>query len=170
MATPGIESVELQGPISRVGAAEPQGGIADLQGAEEKRKGKPGLLGIGDISPADGAVTPRPAGTLRLVASRRLYDQGIAMKESESLNALVEPLVARVNPGDLEAVAVESGQTAKLSTEQGSIEIPVVAAPGVIAGVIEITANVRSTTGSNAGASDLIEMSKPVTDIGLEKL
>jgi NADH-quinone oxidoreductase subunit G len=182
MATPGIESVEAQGPISRVGTAEPQGGVAELQGGatvgDEKRTVKLPLLGISDIAPANGTkgsatngVAPaRAAGKLRLVARRRLYDQGIAMAESESLAVLVEPLVARVNPADLETLAIESGQKTRLTTEGGSIEIPVVASPGVIVGVVEITANVRAGNGTKAGAADLIAVSNPVTDVGLEKV
>jgi NADH-quinone oxidoreductase subunit G len=176
MATPGIESVELQGPISRVGAAEPQGGVTDIVG-DPNRSARPRLLGIGDVATssgsADGAAGPAPAraaGTLRLVAPRRLYDQGIAMTASLSLAGLVAPLVARANPADLAGLGIESGQKAKLSTEGGSIEIPVVADSDVVTGVVEITANVRSANGSKAGASDLIAVSRSVTDLGLEKV
>ncbi len=112
-------------------------------------------------------MVARPAeGTLRLVTPRRLYDHGVQVAESPSLAALVAPLVAKVNPADLEARGISSGTAVRLTADgtngtagsdgtagshdsagsdvsgPAALEIEVVADPGVPAGVIDVSANV----------------------------
>ena len=95
-----------------------------------------------------------------LISPRRLYDHGVQMLESPSLAALVEPLVAKVNPAELEARNIAPGSVVRLASNGStagsdgrSIEIELVGDPGVPSGVIEVSANVRSG-GAGAAASD----------------
>ena len=116
MATPGIESVELQGPISRVGAPNSRGvptarmtaWVTNMRVKSKRiRHGRAGREAAA-YRPPDRALLGRvgsrtgcrnaPAG--RAETALRPRD---AMLESRSLARLVEPLVAKVNPAELEA-------------------------------------------------------------------
>ncbi|MGO9343668.1 MAG: NADH-quinone oxidoreductase subunit NuoG [Acidimicrobiales bacterium] len=189
IATPGIESVELQGPISRVGAAEQSGGSngsleqrgADEDGRSAKpaliRPAKPALIERDIAFREDLVVAEPPSRTLRLVAPRRLYDHGVQVSESPALAGLVGPLVAKVNPAELEARQISPGATVRLTADspgRGAIEIEVVGDPGVPVGVIDVSANVRAnraeSTGPEAVAtiSGLIRSSNIVVDLRME--
>jgi NADH-quinone oxidoreductase subunit G len=187
MATPGIESVELQGAVARVGAAESQGSYesedgeqtAEGSGARKKtqldktRPKKPSMLSFtsSDKEPAtvqsvEPVVEPG-SGSLRLVSPRRLYDHGVQMVESESLGGLVKPLVAKVNPAELEARSVTPGSIVRLSSNGTALKIAVVADAGVHLGTVEVSANVRSGNGEQSAAS-LIKSANIVTDVRME--
>ncbi len=104
IATPGIESVELQGAVSRVGFAEQQGGSNGSGAAPAlnpaptpalapaldrtqptQRVARPPLVSREIAHYSDSAVVEAHAGTLRLISPRRLYDHGVQMLESPSL-------------------------------------------------------------------------------------
>jgi len=203
IATPGIESVELQGPISRVGAAEDPGGSngsaasngpggSDASGGsdeplvagDDRRSAKPALIER-DIAFREDVVVAQPAeGTLRLIAPRRLYDHGIQLSESPSLAALVDPLVAKVNPAELEAREISSGAAVRLTvdgsggSDREALEVEVVGDPGVPSGVIDVSANVRANVRANETArtgsdgvetiSGLIGTNNVVVDLRME--
>jgi NADH-quinone oxidoreductase subunit G len=178
IATPGIESVELQGAVSRVGFAEQQGG-SNGSGmrvpASDASPGvsRPPLVEREIIDYADTIVAEPAAGTLRLIAPRRLYDHGVQMLESPSLAGLVGPLVAKVNPAELEARKIATGSVVRLTPDgsDGSggspqpLEIEVVADKGICAGVVEVDANVRAGTTS---AAQLIRSTGVVVDLRIE--
>jgi anaerobic selenocysteine-containing dehydrogenase len=201
MATPGIESVEAQGPISRVGNAEEPGGSNGSAGGSNGSyaSAKPGLIAR-DIAFRENVVVARPAeGTLRLITPRRLYDHGVQVAESPSLAALVAPLVAKVNPADLEARGISSGASVRLTANgtdgtdgtggsddtngaagsdasgRVALEIEVVADPGVPAGVIDVSANVRASGAGSTGSarvptiSGLIRSKSVVVDVRMEE-
>ncbi len=100
IAFPGVESVERQGAPPRVGLAEaPTAGIgrdhdAGTAAAAPERP-----------EPLDGAfdldvphVSPNDSYSLRLVASRTLYDGGAAVGATPALAGLVSPSPLRANP------------------------------------------------------------------------
>jgi len=192
MATPGIESVEMQGPISRVGFAEPQGSIEEPGGHIEllppqsggvatKRPavlsytgGGTAFSGTASGGTASGARTDgtasgaRTDGTLTLVSPRRLYDHGVQIMESEFLAGMVEKLVARVNPADLESRQITSGSTARLGSNGTALELQVVADRGVLPGVVEVSANIRPSRGDDRSAAKLTNAEDVTTNLKLE--
>jgi NADH-quinone oxidoreductase subunit G len=180
IATPGIESVELQGAVARVGFAEQQGG-SDESGDGRQASGttervqKPPLIARQIAHFSDGSVA-QVAGALRLVSPRRLYDHGMQMLESPALAALVEPLVAKVNPSELEARNIAPGSVVRLASEGSngsggaSLELAVVGDAGVPAGVVEVSANVRADGGETAGAARLIRSGGMVVDLQMEQV
>ena len=121
-------------PISRVGNAEQPGGDGPEDGGgsdgqpdgqhdgqraddQDLKSSKPGLIER-DLASRENVVVARPAeGTLRLVTPRRLYDHGVQVAESPSLAALVAPLVAKMNPADLEARGISSGTAVRLTAD-----------------------------------------------------
>jgi NADH-quinone oxidoreductase subunit G len=175
IATPGIESVELQGAISRVGFAEQQGGsnppLEPGSSDATPRPTKPLLVEREIAHYADTIVAEPAAGTLRLISPRRLYDHGVQMRESPSLAGLVGPLVCKVNPSELETRKIASGSVVRLTADASdghgvaTLEIEVVADAGVSAGVVEVDANVRAGTTS---AAQLIGSTSVVVDLRME--
>jgi NADH-quinone oxidoreductase subunit G len=180
MATPGIESVEVQGAVARVGAAEPQGSYDSELDEEDDQEGsagaekettrvkRPSMLSYAGSALQGGDSDSGPeSGSLRLVSPRRLYDHGVQMIESESLSVLVKPLVARANPAELEARSLTPGSIVRLGSNGTSFEIEVVADSGVHVGMVEVSANVRSGNGGFSAAS-LIRSGNAVTDVRME--
>jgi hypothetical protein len=98
------------------------------------------------------------------------------MLESPALAALVEPLVAKVNPSELEARNIAPGSVVRLASEGSngsggaSLELAVVGDAGVPAGVVEVSANVRADGGETAGAARLIRSGGMVVDLQMEQV
>lgn len=198
MATPGIEAVERQGAPPRAGWAEPLGGSDDqavVDAATGVQSGtRPPLV----ASPASIDMPPLPPTdklALRLVAGRRLYDDGVALDVVEQLAALVEPPVARVHPTDLAAVvgAAPERTRLRLTAAPGAIEVDVVADSTVVRGTVVVPFNVgvdsgagtgggagsggsagggsgsgAGTGGDSSGAATLVTAGAAVTDVRLE--
>jgi anaerobic selenocysteine-containing dehydrogenase len=114
-----------------------------------------------------GAATPKvppvDAYSLRLVASRTLYDAGVLVQRSPALAGLAGGPTLRVNPADLGRMGVTTGDRVRVSSSRTSL-------------VLDVAADARVTRGSavlvfNApgeGAADLIDVSEPVTDVRIE--
>ena len=184
VATPGIESVELQGAIARVGTAEPQGGYdSDLEeDAPEvttpettKRVKRPSMLAYSPPTHAgsDAGSDAAPSsigpedGSLKLVSPRRLYDQGVQMIESEALAGLIQPPFAKLNPSELEARSLTPGSIVRLGSNGTSFLIEVAEDIGVRRGTLELSANVRSENG-DVSAARLIKSGSDVTHVRIE--
>ena len=103
--------------------------------------------------------------SLRLVASRSLWDAGVAVSRSPSLAHLAAPFRVRVNPTDLERLGATSGQQVRLHAAHKTCLLEAVADAGVPAGSASVVFN---TAGE--GAADLIDALAPVTDVRLESV
>jgi NADH-quinone oxidoreductase subunit G len=149
MATPGIESVERQGAPPRAGWSEPLGGADDEATTDAARQAaqpatRPDLLGV----PAAGTlavptVPPVDGYGLRLVATRRLYDDGVTVDVVDALAALVEDPVVHLHPADL-ATVVADGHPARvrLRSPAGALDLPAEADAAVPRGVAVVPFNV----------------------------
>jgi hypothetical protein len=198
MADPGIGSVETQGaPVSAVGpvpepdepassepgapadsepepvgeageAAGPAGSDADPDGGgEPEAPARPRLLRFG---PAAGGlpVPPYDAYSLRLVATRSLWDNGTLLAHSPSLAALHPEQRLRVNPYDLDRLGVTTGGRVRVISARASatsMVLDVVADAGVPRGSAALVFGLPGN-----GPAELIEATAPVVDIRLETL
>jgi NADH-quinone oxidoreductase subunit G len=191
MATPGIESVELQGAPPRAGLAEPLGGESDDDGAAA-------AAGNGAGGPA-GPVRPTPmrwpqpgpsvtlpapdSYSLRLVSGRRLYDDGVLLGACPSLAALVVPAVVRAHPHDLEKLGMGDGGPVRMRWARGELVLEAVADDSVPRGAAAIDFNLATgnggtdavpTAGATAGgggraaAATLIDSRQAVVDVRME--
>ncbi len=110
---------------------------------------------------------PKPdAYALRLVVSRKMYDQGTIVQQAPHLAPLaVAPgaVPARLHPAELARLGVASGVEVKVSGARGQLVVTAVADEGVPRGVV---AMVHDATG--VGATSLIEPDRPVTDVHVE--
>ena len=168
IAIPGVESVEHQGAALWVGLIEPLAGEGrpDLAGAQEKP-----AVGAGVAWRAETPRVPAPDSySLRLVATRRLYDRGSAVASSPSLVALVPDAVARANPYDLDRIGATSGDRVRIRSARGAIELAVDADVHVARGVLAVDFNVGAGDGPANVAASLIEAGAAVNDVRLESL
>ena len=111
-------------------------------------------------SPADGY-------SVRLVASRVLYDGGTAVTTVGSLAALVVPGSLRANPQDLADLGVSAGGRVRLRSATASAEVPVEPDPSLSRKVVAADFNVPLGDGTVA---DLIDRTFPVVDLRMESL
>jgi predicted molibdopterin-dependent oxidoreductase YjgC len=169
IAVPGVESVERQGAPPRAGLAEsPTAGIGDGShvptGAVDDRPPRPSLL-AGPIELDVPHVAPNDGYSLRLVASRVLYDQGAAVASVPSLAGLVDTAPLRAHPLDLDELGVPSGGSVRVRTAGSSTLQTVVADASLARKVVAADFNVPLAEGTVA---DLIDAAAPVVELRLE--
>jgi predicted molibdopterin-dependent oxidoreductase YjgC len=108
---------------------------------------------------------PLDSYSLRLVASRRLWDGGVLTEHSPSLARLASGTRLRVNPYDLDRLGVTTGARVRLSSAKGSLTMPVTADGGVPRGSAAMT---FGQPGDAVG--ELIDALAPVTDVRIENV
>jgi NADH-quinone oxidoreductase subunit G len=169
IAFPGVESVERQGAPPRVGLAElPTAGHATPSGAGAGAEGdgpaRPEVLaGPGHL--AVPHVAPNDSYSLRLVASRSLYDLGDAVSSVPALAGLVATAPLRVNPADLDELGVPAGGAVRVRTATASAVLTAVPDPSLPRKAVAADFNVPLDDGTLA---DLIEVSGPVVELRME--
>jgi NADH-quinone oxidoreductase subunit G len=170
MATPGVESVERQGAPPRVGLTEPLS--RDLLAAlhpDEGADDAPALLRR--PSPAAVSVPAPDHYSLRLVSTRRLYDNGAAVVASPSLAELVPSAAALANPSDLARLGVGSGDRVRVTSALGELTLVAAGDSGVPKGVLVVEFNLaESPHGPANAAAVLIDASAVVNEVRLETL
>ncbi|HEX4867221.1 MAG TPA: NADH-quinone oxidoreductase subunit NuoG [Acidimicrobiales bacterium] len=114
-----------------------------------------------------GASTAAPAPdaySLRLVATRKLYDLGTAVQHSPSLAGLVTENAVHLHPHDFDRLGIDAGATVTLTAAAGSIQLPAVPDAHVPRG----SAAVLAFQGSPA-VGQLISAGTAVTDVRVER-
>jgi anaerobic selenocysteine-containing dehydrogenase len=113
--------------------------------------------GTSEAAPAD-----RPPGEgLRLVATRPLYDGGVAVTRSPSIAGLAHRGTVSVHPADAERLGLTPGGPVRVTSARGSITLPLRTDPAVAPGVAAIPFNPPGP-----GAGDLVELGR-VTEVRL---
>jgi len=169
IAVPGVESVERQGAPPRAGLAEsPTAGLgtgrttvdAEVEGSPPR----PALL-AGGVDPDVPHVVPNDRYSLRLVASRVLYDRGVAVTSVPALAGLVRTAPLRANPLDLDELGVSPGGAVRVRTASASAVLTVVADDSLPRQVVAADFNVPLDEGTVA---DLIDAGVPVVELRME--
>ncbi len=182
IAFPGVESVEQQGAPPRAGLAEARtaeiGMGAFAAAAIRAASDRPAA---GAAAGATAGATPPPpilsgrfeidvpkvvntdSYSMRLVASRRLYDGGVTAVPV--LDALVPRSPLRVNPHDLDDLGVGAGGNVKVRTATTSRVLEAVPDPSLPRKVVATDFNVPLAEGTVA---DLIDSTSPVVELRLE--
>ncbi|HEY4929824.1 MAG TPA: NADH-quinone oxidoreductase subunit NuoG [Acidimicrobiales bacterium] len=170
IAVPGVESVERQG-------ASLQAGLAASPNAATDALHAPGSAATDAVGPTRPAVISGPVNfdvphvapadgySVRLVASRVLYDGGTAVTTVGSLAALVAPGTLRANPHDLDDLGVVSGGQVRLRSATATAVVPVEPDPSLPRNVVAADFNVPLGDGTVA---DLIDRAFPVVDLRME--
>ena len=169
VAVPGVESVERQGTSLQAGlAASPNAGTFDYGEAssDDTGAGRPAMLTV----PVDlhvPHVTPADGYSVRLVASRVLYDQGSAVSAVPTLAGLVVTGAVRANPHDLDDLGVPAGGQVRLRSSTATLVVPVTPDPSLPRKVVAADFNVPLGDGTVA---DLIDQAFPLVDLRMESL
>jgi NADH-quinone oxidoreductase subunit G len=120
---------------------------------------------VGDV-PAGTRTTPaRNAYDFRLVASRKLYDDGVATDQSPSLRELAPGTWLYLHPLDLGRLGATEGTPLKVSTARTSLVLDAAADTGVPQGTAWVAWNQPDAT-----IGDLIDATNPVVDVRVESL
>jgi NADH-quinone oxidoreductase subunit G len=111
------------------------------------------------------ALTPPPVDAygLRLVAARKLYDQGERTQRSPALAGLAPGTGLAVNPYDFDRLGVEVGDDVRVTSARTSVEVEITADPGVPRGT-----GVMYFNQPGVRVADLIDATSVVTDIRVE--
>jgi hypothetical protein len=102
---------------------------------------------------------------LRLVVGRTLYGCDRVVAGSPALASLVPGARLLVHPLDRDGIGVSDGESVRATTGRASVDLPVYGDPGTPRGVAFLALNQRGL-----GASDLLDLEQPVTDVRVETL
>jgi NADH-quinone oxidoreductase subunit G len=125
---------------------------------------RPPLLRFRPGSPSRPAP-PVDAYSLRLVASRSLYDGGTLVQRSPSLAALAQAPCLRVNPADLGRLGLTTGERVRVTSSRTSLVLDASADSRVLRGSAVLAFNAPGE-----GAAELIDAGQPVTDVRIETM
>jgi predicted molibdopterin-dependent oxidoreductase YjgC len=107
------------------------------------------------------AATPAvDAYSLRLVATRKLYDLGSSTQRSPSLAGLAPGTAVRLHPHDFDRVGVQPGGLVEVSSAAGTVSIAAQPDSGVPRGSAAVYVNQPGPA-----VTALIDSSTPVTDV-----
>jgi NADH-quinone oxidoreductase subunit G len=101
--------------------------------------------------------------SLRLIAPRKLYDNGTLLRHSPSLAALARGSQLLVNPHDLDRLGVTDGSVVKLTSSRSTVDYAAHASDAVQRGTAIMLFN---QPGADPGV--LIDATAPVNDIRVE--
>jgi predicted molibdopterin-dependent oxidoreductase YjgC len=102
--------------------------------------------------------------SLRLVASRKLYDQGTLVRHSPSLVGLAEGAAVRLNPYDFQKLGVPAGDEVRVASGRTHVLVPVRPSDTVPRGLALLHVN---QSGGRVNA--LLETSAGVADVRVER-
>ena len=126
------------------------------------------LNGNGDIAPPgpSGATSPvNDRYSLRLLTTRRMYDDGTALRHSPASSGHAAPLELRLNPVDFDKIGVQADTVVRVESARGQLDMPVQVDAGVPVGSAAV-----SWRTSGADCRPLIDASAMVTDVRVERL
>jgi NADH-quinone oxidoreductase subunit G len=101
--------------------------------------------------------------SLRLVASRKLYDQGVLTRHAPSLAGLAPGTILRVNPYDFDRLGVAQGAEVRLHSSRADLRVDISSDAGVPRGSAAVYFNQPGLD-----AAELIDASERVTDVRVE--
>jgi NADH-quinone oxidoreductase subunit G len=155
-AAPEVTEPEAAAPE----AAEPD----DQPGAIPPPPGAPTRPAL--VTYAGPAVPSAPAldaYSLRLVATRKLYDLATSTQRAPSLASLLPGTVVRLHPYDFDRLGVAAGTLVTLTASNGAITLEAHPDAGVPKGSAAVAVNQGPPVGS------LIDAAQPVTEIRVER-
>jgi len=145
--------------------ANPQSAVAEqpvvAAPADDGAGGRPAPLAWS--RPAEYDTPGRDSYSLRLVATRKLYDNGTLVQHARSLAHLATGSELRVNVSDLERLGVTDGARVKVSSARSAMTVEARADASLPKGTAALAVNQPGVD-----PAELIDASAPVTDIRIE--
>ncbi len=122
---------------------------------------RPELLRFAAVSP--GSRPSFDAYSFRLIATRKMYDQGTIVQSCGHLAGLAPGTAARVHPADLDRLAVSAGARVVLRSARTSVTVPVHPDAGVPRGSVALVLNQV-----DARVGDLVSVDDAVSELRIE--
>jgi len=143
----------------RLGDGAPDGVVVPLAAA-----GSGASSGVVTFAPvAAPEVPPVDAYGFRLVASRRLYDQGTLVQAAPVLRDLAPGSSVHLNPQDFDALGVAEGGRVTVRTSRSAVAVVAVSDTGVPRGVAAMIVNQ-----ADGRVSDLVSTDSVITEVRIE--
>ena len=115
--------------------------------------------------PPSEPLAPGDSYSLRLVASRKLYDQGVAVSTSPAMAALPVGSVLRINRYDFDRLGVAEGDTVRLTSPRSSVVVEVALDATLPRGSVGVWFNQPGLC-----AADLVDATALVTTVQIDTL
>jgi NADH-quinone oxidoreductase subunit G len=118
------------------------------------------------VSFAAGVPSPVPAldaYAFRLVATRKLYDQGTLVQASGHLAGLAPGTTARIHPSDADRLGVAAGDRVVVRSPRTTLTLPVHPDAGVPRGAVALVLNQAEVR-----VADLVDADAAVTELRIE--
>ncbi|MEI8050432.1 MAG: NADH-quinone oxidoreductase subunit NuoG [Actinomycetes bacterium] len=165
-AIPGLGAADRIGLASYTGSVRP-----DRDTSPPSRVATTATIGTSDLEGfAEPTIPSADNYSLRLVATRRLYDLGAAVTASPALRGLADSAVAKVNPYDLDRIGVTTGDSVRLRSARTAAVVAVEADAEVVRGTVLMEFNLSTDGEPRVTVADLIDASAVVTDLRMESL
>ncbi|MEI7593371.1 MAG: NADH-quinone oxidoreductase subunit NuoG [Actinomycetes bacterium] len=129
--------------------------------AEPAAMAMPSLIRF--VAPESVELAPVDSYSLRLVATRKLYDEGTLVGHAPSLASLPPGTNLRVNPYDFDRLGVSGGDQVRVQSSRATLSANIVADRGVPKGSASVVFN---QPGIDVGS--LIDAAERVTDVRVE--
>ncbi len=138
---------------------------AEAPDTPEVEEGGPSIPALVRFTGSQGGWTlPKLDGySLRLIASRTLWDAGTLLEHSPHLAGLHPDQRLRVNPYDLDRLGLVSGDRVRAISARASLVLDVVADTGVPRGAASLLFGLRGE-----GPAEMIDSNGLVVDVRLE--
>jgi predicted molibdopterin-dependent oxidoreductase YjgC len=158
----GAATVEPDRP-EEVSAPVAEGLEADAEPTVPAEPPAPAVAPMTWRRPARYDTPARDSYSLRLVATRKLYDQGTLVQHAPSLAELAPGTELRVSSSDLERLGVPDGGRVKVSSARGALTVDARVDPSLPKGTAHLYVNQPGPD-----PTVLIDVTAPVTDIRME--
>ena len=156
------EATAAESEATATDRAEHDGELADpTVSTEPPPTPRPALLT--HVHVAASPAPPLDAYSLRLVATRKLYDLGTQVQAAPSLAGLAPGTELRINPYDFERLGVAEHDRVVVRSARHTVTVPVTADVGVPRGAAALVVNQPEVR-----VTDLVDSSVPVTDLRIE--
>jgi anaerobic selenocysteine-containing dehydrogenase len=164
------DPIKVEGEIAPEGDALPGEDAPDDAEAPEAVAAVAPARVAPDLWEWDGSVPSaevhaRDAYALRLVAGRRLYDNGRLVSESPVLTRVRRPFRLQINPQDAARLGVELDSQVRVTSTRSSQVVAVEPDAGVPMGVARL-----DFSADGSGAASLIDANTAITDLRVETL
>ena len=144
--------------------------VSDLHGAVDRRSiaaTEEGVL----LEPMTMAAPPMPSvevptsSDMRLVVTRKMFDDGTLLTFCPSMANSAGGAVASINPVQFAALGLSPGDDIRVISQAGSITLPARSDAGVVSGAVAVEFNQP-----NVSVSELLDSRRMVTTVTLERV
>jgi NADH-quinone oxidoreductase subunit G len=169
-----LDAADMDAPPAETAAAEAEGEEAASDGPATVQLGKGGPAAVAPaparsplLDALAAAEPPAPpkndAYSFRLIASRKLYDDGVLVRSSPLLAGLPPGTDVRISPYDFDRLGVAAGTEVYLTSSRTTLQAPLHPDPGVPRGAAAVFVGQP-----DLAVRDLIDCSAPIVEVRID--